>query len=680
MSRRASSENSVSLFPFLAVLVCTMGALIMLLLTMTHKIRQQAVAKELALRAAAVPAAEPEPKAETEPEPSPPPQEEPKAVAPTGPTPEEIIAERERRQKGWEKMLSDARAERDKKRRAILRRGQTASEAEVEARALQSQLRELKERSTTAHQAIHSLEKAEGRLKGQEEEVVRQISLTRRNIDLLNRKQTTAANAYALIPYDGTSGTTRRPIYIECTNRGFRFLPEGELLTPEQLDGFNESFNPLLTGAQSLLKFWDDKRRQSGGQEPEPYVLLLVRPSGSLAYYVARKLLAPLNVHMGYELIEEEWKLSTPDADREARETLRDAIAISLEAREKFRRSIGAGKEQGSKFVFNGRQFASGKIPDEMQPQTPGTDESGYLPGMSRAMLPPRLPADSPDGALAPRGSGGAQPSTAGPLRSSTNSATKLEQGTAGAPGGSRFVAATPTSKSGTHGNFGGGSRTGESGGKTGAGANGLTGVSGSGQAGPKGAGGNGTPRHEAGGAHPSGGEPGESGGNGGMEAGHSSGGAPRGNAASAPGEAPSPSGVYGTPRPTEFGRGGRPTKRWGIAHRNGTIGLERKLEINAYSDRLVIGAGEVVISVGRGEKTEELLNRVLMAVEHDSQSWGAPPATFYWIPSIHFVVHPGGNQYYERLRGPLEKWGITSKMQFSLDESAGRGAGGGHS
>ncbi len=42
---RARTSNSVSLFPFLAVLVCAMGALIFLLIVTTRRIRSEALAK-----------------------------------------------------------------------------------------------------------------------------------------------------------------------------------------------------------------------------------------------------------------------------------------------------------------------------------------------------------------------------------------------------------------------------------------------------------------------------------------------------------------------------------------------------------------------------------------------------------------------------------------------------------
>ncbi len=43
MSRRPRTANSVSLFPFLAVLVCAMGALILLLIVTTRRIRSDAI-------------------------------------------------------------------------------------------------------------------------------------------------------------------------------------------------------------------------------------------------------------------------------------------------------------------------------------------------------------------------------------------------------------------------------------------------------------------------------------------------------------------------------------------------------------------------------------------------------------------------------------------------------------
>ena len=48
MARR-HHNNSISLFPFLAVLVCAMGSLILLLLVMTRKMRQDQYVEQTAV-------------------------------------------------------------------------------------------------------------------------------------------------------------------------------------------------------------------------------------------------------------------------------------------------------------------------------------------------------------------------------------------------------------------------------------------------------------------------------------------------------------------------------------------------------------------------------------------------------------------------------------------------------
>ena len=54
MSKRRSSQHAVQLFPFLAVLMCALGALILLLLVITGKMREQMRAELRQQRRAAV--------------------------------------------------------------------------------------------------------------------------------------------------------------------------------------------------------------------------------------------------------------------------------------------------------------------------------------------------------------------------------------------------------------------------------------------------------------------------------------------------------------------------------------------------------------------------------------------------------------------------------------------------
>ncbi len=115
----------------------------------------------------------------------------------------------------------------------------------------------------------------------------------------------------------------------------------------------------------------------------------------------------------------------------------------------------------------------------------------------------------------------------------------------------------------------------------------------------------------------------------------------------------------------------------WGRARPKASIGLERKLQIRLLADRILIGSKDVVVPVGNGETSAEMLNYVVAGIDRAVEKWGDPPASFYWQPTIRFVVYPGGNQYYERLHEPLEsKWGLSTTMEYAADTTGGKAQG----
>src|SRR5580765_6303812 len=102
--RRRPTPPAMSLFPFLDTLVCTMGALILMLLAMTPKIKERALARQAAaLEAAASPSIEPDPETAAEPEPP------AVAATPASPSAAELAAERQRRRDAWLAQAADAR-------------------------------------------------------------------------------------------------------------------------------------------------------------------------------------------------------------------------------------------------------------------------------------------------------------------------------------------------------------------------------------------------------------------------------------------------------------------------------------------------------------------------------------------------------------------------------------------
>lgn len=145
--------------------------------------------------------------------------------------------------------------------------------------------------------------------------------------------------ATEIVAYDSMSGTARKPIVIECTEREIRFASEGIVLNPIDLSGFPPEFNPLKAGTEALLNYWARNAEPS----EKPYVLLVVRPGGTTAFYVARGLLSEMDHHFGYELVPEDLKLNWPKTDPEAIAECEQAVKTMLAERQRVAAMIGRG-------------------------------------------------------------------------------------------------------------------------------------------------------------------------------------------------------------------------------------------------------------------------------------------------------------------------------------------------
>ena len=72
------------------------------------------------------------------------------------------------------------------------------------------------------------------------------------------------ASRFSILPYDYASGTTRRPIIIECTENQITFASEGVVLSAADIEGFTPAFNPLQAGADALVDYWQANDPQAG--------------------------------------------------------------------------------------------------------------------------------------------------------------------------------------------------------------------------------------------------------------------------------------------------------------------------------------------------------------------------------------------------------------------------------
>jgi hypothetical protein len=138
--------------------------------------------------------------------------------------------------------------------------------------------------------------------------------------ELVGRKK-----SYAIVPRSGPgNGTFRRPIYIECTENGVTLQPYKITLTAADFPTPLGSGNPLDVALLLIRDYWNqiDPDQKNG----QPYPLFIVRPSGPKSFAAARKAMKSWIDEFGYELVTSEVKLQFPTADKQFQQRLITAI------------------------------------------------------------------------------------------------------------------------------------------------------------------------------------------------------------------------------------------------------------------------------------------------------------------------------------------------------------------
>jgi hypothetical protein len=274
-SRAAKESPKVALFPFLAVLICTMGALILLLVIIARQAQLQVEevddAAEIAARRS---------------------QQELAAVE------DHLKMLRMIEQEGHEELA---------RRRAAL------ESVESNVRQLADELVELERAQALLHQSLSA--SPSGEKQAELERRKKQIADLRARLDEARKAGLGQRESYAIIPYQGPNETRRQPIYIECRAEAIVLQPEGIVLTAKDFDGPMGPGNPLAAGVRAAEQYLSRDRRGGEADESQPYPLLLVRPDGIETYYVARAALKSWGSEFGYELIEQDWKLEFPASD-----------------------------------------------------------------------------------------------------------------------------------------------------------------------------------------------------------------------------------------------------------------------------------------------------------------------------------------------------------------------------
>jgi len=623
MSRAARRHNvGVALFPFLAVLICTMGALIVLLVLLVQQARVDAstIARHTA--------------------------------APDDRQLRERIEDAQWRRE----TLEGSRTE--KTQELADSRGKLAH-LEEHLQRLQERAKELLERARLIDQGSQLRAEDLAVIRDELARVQAQIEEQKKKIDGA-KKDAGKESWYALVPYVGPQGTRRRPIYLECTEQGVIVQPEGLLLRAQDFQGPLGPGNPLDAALRIIRAHLEQVHGAKAGQ---PYPLVIVRPSGVTAYGAARSALKSWDDEFGYELIGDDKRLDfgTPDP----------ALAAALE-----RTVAVARQKQAAMAAMMPRHFQ-----DEEPPQSFATEPSavsssspaggglgtGNRIGMGSSGMRAGSGGSGAFTSSGPNGAYGAGLAGSGTFANG-NQASSGVGGTPGAgPGGSLpgstpgTSAAGPALGSAANG-FASGSPSVGGSSHPASGSAGTTGQPTSDSAG-------GSRGSSSGQPIPAGASPGGAGGGGALGPSQPGGqpvpNLPVGQANSrSPNNSPA-SNTSGAAKSGSTKAGKSRGRNWALTGaKPHAIGVTRPLHVAVLADRLVIvpdrgdTRAPVVVPISPELRPDDV-TRFVTAVQREIQDWGLAVADGYWKPVLHVDVAASAERQFAELQTALDGSGF---------------------
>lgn len=355
MSGRRRGGLSPNLFPFLAVLICTLGTLILMLAMVAQNAGEVMAAAKPDLEQSAVPLPDP---VET--------QRLTEAAA---------QLERGIREARWHREQS-----------VKIRQSQTADLEERRDRLahLEDHSRRLREElESLATEVEKSLEESGDVVQVQQtlDQVLADIEREKAAITKLAEDLQTQTPRIVIVPHKGPNGTDRRPVYIECRSDGIYLQPGDRHIPSEHLEPIPGMPNPL-DAALRAIRYHAMKEY---GDAIAPYPLLVIRPDGIAAYAAARAAMHQWDDQFGYELLPADVELAfpPPDAalDNKVAVTIRQAMDRRAVMMAQLRGSGGGGfGRQGNGYTRDGAGPADGR-PDFASGNSRGTLAQGASQG-----------------------------------------------------------------------------------------------------------------------------------------------------------------------------------------------------------------------------------------------------------------------------------------------------------
>ncbi len=619
MKQHASSENSNAsvLFPFLAVLLCTMGALLVLLVVLAQSAGRRAV----------VELAEPAPEA-------------PPVVQVDNTEADELA----RQLDAIYLLQKNLRKYQEQAKEKVQEEQNRLSHLEDHTRRLEHELARL----SLAAQQLEATEKDQSVDQQQaENELARLQELieeTQQQLEEL-REQATGERSYAIVPYKGPNGTFRQPIYIECCKEGVILRPEGIRLVASDFSAAHMPGNPLAAAIRASREYLNAKAAKAGLPEPpDPYPLLIVRPEGIQQFYHARTAVTSWDSDYGYEFIGSGDKLTFPNlADPQLAQVQNHAV---LNAREQLAHLIrsapsrfhGIGSGGGSSMASGGETGSYGNGAGS------GSEPNSY------GLLAQSAEGESGSGNGSASGQSGGSPGT--------------EQGDY------QFGAAAGNASEGGEafgGEFGEDSLAGGVAGEASDSGGGARGEAGSKDGENAGAGSEASSLAEAGGQSVPGGSPGGS-----SSSGSSTGSASGGQAQGSPGSMNASSSQVKSIAESQG-------KNWAIeGGARGAVPIRRPIQVVVRENQLALlpsrhdrdGVGATGTLISLDQSTKKISDEFVEALRARVNEWGLAGNGLYWRPVLELRIGPGAAQTARGVTQLLKGSGVEVKISESASLS----------
>jgi len=357
MSGRRREGISPNLFPFLAVLVCTLGTLI-LLLALVAENAGEAIASTT--------------------------QTEPAGPDPDFPDPAELAAAAEQ----IDRQLREARWHREQT--VKMREEQTADLEQRRDRMahLEDHVRRLREELESLSIEVDRSQDPEtpgdvGQAQQTLDRLLIEIEQEKGAIAELQEELQTQTPRIVIVPHKGPNGTDRRPIYIECRRDGV-YLQPGNLQIPRgHLDSQPGFPNPL----EAALRTIRHHALHDYQDAVAPYPLLVVRPDGIATYAAARSAMQGWDDQFGYELLPGDVELAFPPSDPGLDSKVAATIRQTIDRRNAMLARLGgrggSGSGRGGAGGGHATAFPNGSLVEEANggatrpPYGLGTSPSG---------------------------------------------------------------------------------------------------------------------------------------------------------------------------------------------------------------------------------------------------------------------------------------------------------------